>query len=98
MLGYRQRRPALSFTDSFALALAAGRHWTLLTGDRVMQEFAASLDEICHGVLWLIDQIYEAGIASRDEMVSGLQAIRDYPRCRLPEGEIHSRLQLYSSD
>lgn len=95
-LGYRQRRPALSFTDSFALALAAGRHWTLLTGDRVMREFAASLDVVCHGVLWLIDRIFEAGIASQNDLVSGLQAIRDHPRCRLPRAEIESRMVRYS--
>ena len=95
---YRQRRPALSLADSFALALAAGRDWTLLTGDRVMREFAASLDVICHGVLWLVDRIFEAGIASRGDLVSGLQAIRDHPSCRLPGSEIQSRLQLYSSD
>ena len=95
-LGYRQRRPELSFADSFALALAAGRDWTLLTGDRVMREFAASLDVICYGVLWLIDRIFEAGIASRNDLVSGLQAIRDHPRCRLPGAEIESRMVRYS--
>ena len=94
--GYRQRRPALSLVDSFALALAAGRDWTLLTGDRVMREFAASLDVTYHGVLWLIDRIFEAGIASQDDLVSGLQVIRDHPRCRLPRAEIVSRIVRYS--
>ena len=61
-----------------------------------MREFATSLDVICHGVLWLIDRIFEAGIASRNNLVSGLQAIRDPPRCRLPRAEIESRMVRYS--
>ena len=96
-LRYRQSRPALSLADSFALSLAANRDWTLLTGDRVMRAFAATLNVVCHGVLWLIDRIFEAGAASREEYVAGLLTIRDHPRCRLPESEIQSRLQLYSS-
>ena len=96
-LRYRQNRPALSLADSFALALAAGRNWTLLTGDRVMREFAATLDVVCHGVLWLIDRVFEAGIASRDDLVSGLQAIGGHPRCRLPRTEVENRIALYSS-
>ena len=96
-LRYRQNRPALSLADSFALSLAANRDWTLLTGDRVMRAFAATLNVVCHGVLWLIDRIFEAGIASREELISGLQTISNHPRCRLPESEIQSRLQFYSS-
>ena len=37
-LGYRRKQPALSLPDSFALALAADRGWTLLTGDRALRE------------------------------------------------------------
>ena len=96
-LRYRQNRPALSLADSFALALAVGRSWTLLTGDRVMREFAATMDVICHGVLWMLDQLFEAGISSAEDLYSGLRAIGDHPRCRLPQSEVQSRLQLYAS-
>ena len=33
---YRRERPSLSLPDALALALAACRKWTLLTGDRVL--------------------------------------------------------------
>ena len=94
---YRRESPSLSLPDALALALAAGRKWTLLTGDRVLREFAAKLSVGCHGVLWILDQIFEAGISSPDELVAGLITIRDHPRCRLPQDEIARRMALYSS-
>ena len=96
-VGYQRENTALSLPDSFALALAASRRWMLLTGDGALRTLAMTLDVVCHGVLWLMDQIFEAGVSNPGELVSGLRAIRDHPRCRLPENEIESRLQLYSS-
>ena len=94
---YRRKRPSLSLPDAFALALAASRKWTLLTGDGVLRAFAAKLSVVCHGVLWILDQIFEAGISSLEDLVAGLTSIRDHPRCRLPQDEIARRLTLYSS-
>ena len=89
---------SLSLPDSFALALAAGRKWTLLTGDGVLRTLARSLKVTCHGVLWVLDQIHMQGIAAPAELVSGLTAIRDHPRCRLPREEIDRRMGIYSDD
>ena len=94
---YRRERPSLSLPDSFALALAVGRKWTLLTGDGALRALAHTLQVSCHGVLWLLDRIFEHGIVSQLELASGLKAIRDHPRCRLPKEEIDRRLLLYSS-
>ena len=94
---YRRKRPNLSLPDAFALALAAARKWTLLTGDGALRAFAATLSVVCHGVLWILDRLLEAGIARPAELVAGLTSIRDHPRCRLPREEIVSRLALYSS-
>ena len=94
---YRRKRPNLSLPDAFALALAAARRWTLLTGDGVLRAFAARLSVVCHGVLWILDQMLEVGISSPTDLLSGLTSIRDHPRCRLPRDEIASRLALYSS-
>ena len=95
-LQYKQKRPALSLPDSFALALAASRNWMLLTGDGVLRALAQTLSVVCHGVLWVLDQIFNANVASPEELVLGLKAIRDHPRCRLPKAEISRRIETYS--
>ena len=88
---------SLSLPDSFALALAASRTWTLLTGDGVLRALAQCLGVTCHGVLWVLDQIHSARIAEPEQLVSGLTAIRDHPRCRLPRIEVSRRIEHYSS-
>ena len=95
-LGYRQTRRSLSLPDSFALALARINRWTLLSGDSELRELAGKEGVACHGVLWLIDRIFEEGLVGGDELYAGLQAITAHPRCRLPKVEIRKRLQLYS--
>lgn len=86
----------LSLPDSFALALAAGRKWTLLTGDAALRALGQCLRVTCHGVLWVLDRIHQEGVATLEELVSGLTRIRDHPRCRLPRDEIDRRLGLYA--
>ncbi|MDD9989762.1 MAG: hypothetical protein OXQ31_26075 [Spirochaetaceae bacterium] len=92
-LGYRGLEPALSLVDSFALALAVENRWTLLTGDRVLRHLARSEDVDCHGLLWVLDLMVEARVVDRRTLYSGLEAIGDHPRCRLPRAEVNKRLQ-----
>ena len=94
---YRRERPSLSLPDAFALALAAGRDWTLLTGDGVLRAFAVKLSVVCHGVLWILDQMLDNGVSSPECLLSGLSTIRDHPRCRLPQDEIAKRIAVYTS-
>ena len=93
---YRRENRSLSLPDSFALALAESRRWTLLTGDGALRALALALNVSCHGVLWILDEIHREGVASPDKLVSGLTAIRDHPRCRLPREEVDLRLRHYS--
>lgn len=86
---------SLSLPDSFALSLAANRKWTLLTGDAALRALAQCLRVTCHGVLWVLDRIHQEGVATPEELVSGLTKIRDHPRCRLPRDEIDRRLRRY---
>lgn len=95
-LVYRQRAPALSVPDSFALALARTRTWTLLTNDSLLRQIATEEDVECHGVLWLFDELHGAAIATAQELHDGLTAISMHPRCRLPKQEIRRRLNLYA--
>ena len=87
---------SLSLPDTFALALAAGRKWTLLTGDAALRALAQCLRVTCHGVLWVLDRIHQEGVAAPEELVIGLTKIRDHPRCRLPRDEIDKRLRRYA--
>lgn len=92
-LGYRGLEPSLSLVDSFALALAAENRWTLLTGDRVLRSLARSEGVDCHGLLWVLDLMAEAAVVDRRTLYSGLEAIGDHPRCRLPRAEVNKRLE-----
>lgn len=75
--------------DSFALALAKEHNWPLLTGDSQLRDLAVAENVECHGVLWLLDRMEEAGIAGIQPLHDGLEALAGHPRCRLPRREIH---------
>ena len=94
-LRYRQRRPSLSVSDCFALALAKERKWLLLTGDGPLRDMASVEDVECHGLLWLLDIMEEAGIPGVQTLHNGLSALAAHPRCRLPRREITIRLERY---
>ncbi len=95
-LTYRKRMPALSLPDCFALALAQIHSWVLLSGDSALSRLATDKDVECHGVLWLLDKMYEAAVVSARELYDGLTALSQHPRCRLPKSEIRRRLISYA--
>ncbi len=95
VLRYRQQRVSLSVPDSFALALAKERKWLLLTGDSQLRELADGENVECHGVLWLLDIMEEAGIPGIQRLHDGLTSLAAHPRCRLPRHEITIRLERY---
>ena len=96
-LGYLRRRRSLSLPDSFALALAKTNAWTLLSGDRGLRELAEEEGVACHGVLWLLDRLFEHRVIDRSELYAGLDKIAAHPRCRLPRAEVRKRLLFYSA-
>ena len=95
-LSYRRKRNSLSLPDSFALSLAKTNGWTLLSGDRELRELAEEEEVRCHGVLWLLDQLFEHRVIELDDLRAGLGRIAAHPRCRLPKSEIRKRLLTYS--
>jgi predicted nucleic acid-binding protein len=94
-LRYRSERQALSLADSFALVLAKERGWLLLTGDGQLRELAGGENVECHGVLWLLDLMEEAGIPGIQLLHDGLEVLAGHQRCRLPRREIATRLERY---
>ena len=71
-LGYLRKRRSLSLPDSFALALAKRNAWTLLSGDRELRELAEEEEVRCHGVLWLLDRMFEHRVIELDDLRAGL--------------------------
>jgi hypothetical protein len=49
----------------------------------------------CFGVLWVLDQLFGVQAVKAVALISGLEAIAVHPRCRLPRGEVQSRLERY---
>ena len=92
---YRRERPALSWPDVFALTLAIEEDATLLTGDKRLRALASKEGIVCHGLLWLLDEMHLNGIPA-NRLTSGLQVIRAHPRCRLPQREVNERLAKYA--
>ena len=92
-ISFQSRRPALSLVDSFALALASLRGWELLTEDRGMRSFAQSEGIPHHDVLWVIDHMTAAGILPAAQIVVALEAMRDDPRCPVPNQDLALRIR-----
>ena len=92
---YHRTVRALSQSDAFALALARLTGSTLLTGDARLRRLAIDEKVACHGLLWLIDKMFEDQSATPRQLHEGLMQIRDHPRCRLPKTEVNKRLQAF---
>ncbi len=91
----RAAHQKLSLPDAFAYTLASLRSWTLLTGDGELRTLAHVQGVPFFGVLWVLDQLFEAQVIEAKVIVAGLEVIAAHPRCRLPRAEIQSRLERY---
>ncbi|MEX0348240.1 MAG: hypothetical protein AB3N15_02365 [Paracoccaceae bacterium] len=91
----KRAKAMLSTPDVFAFCLAAERDWVLLTGDGALRAEAEHHKIAMHGVLWVFDELEHHAVCSTATLKSGLEAVRDHPRCRLPIREINRRLDRY---
>ena len=87
---------AISLQDSIALAIAKERNWILLTGDSGLREAAKIEGVVCHGTLWIYDELINKHLISDDEYLTAmnllLNAVIDKKRF-LPTGEIIKRIE-----
>lgn len=95
---YRVSQPRLSVPDSFCLALAKLTNSILVTGDQTLRSMAIAEGVDCHGLLWFLDMLEADNVADLSKLGSALTAIRNHPRCRLPQNEIDVRLARYARD
>ncbi len=96
-IDYRRARRALSLPDVFALELARGHGWTLLTGDGALRTLARELQVDCHGVLWVLDLMQVGEVVAVQALLDGLRRIEAHPRCRLPKSDVRVRLERYTA-
>ena len=91
----RRACSGLSVIDTFALALAELREWTLLAGDAALRNEARARGVVCHGTLWVFDQLETGNVLAPGALHDALTTLKDHPRCRLPAAEIRTRLARY---
>ena len=85
----------LSLVD--CACLVAARHHensVPLTADKRLRRVAQSEGQRVHGVLWIVDQLYAAGICGAARLVDVLERWSDDPEVFLPHHEIDRRLRL----
>lgn len=88
----RNVRKTLSLPDCFALSCATRANHALVSGDKNLRSEAVARLGNVYGLLWLLDQMAASGHVPLAQLVEGLQQISAHPRCRLPSGEVTSRL------
>lgn len=96
-IAYREEAPSLSLADAFALSLAKTNGFTLLSGDRTLRELAGAEEVVCHGVLWVLEQMHARTVRTAQDLHSGLTAISDHPRCRLPQHDVKRLLAIFAA-
>lgn len=88
----------LSIHDSFACALAESRPGCiLLTGDGPLRTFARKQKIEVHGVLWVIDELYDHKISTAATIHFALQVLAKDPTVRLPQHELTAYLKRYAA-
>ena len=84
----------LSLYDTFALAIAKLRGWTLLTGDMPLRKAAVKEGVEVHGTIWVYDQLKAQGKMTDDVYDSVIGELVDAVKnghCRLPIAELLKR-------
>ena len=89
-----QGSSGLSAYDALCLLLAQRRSTSvLLTGDKLLRRAAEAAGVRVHGVLWVVDQLQEAGLCGAFRLIAALEAWRADLAVFLPQSEVDRRLQ-----
>lgn len=81
--------PVLSLHDCSSLVIAQREvGCILLTGDRRLRAKAEAARVECHGILWVVDEIAKAKLASSKALLKALEAWRDDSTVHLPSAEL----------
>jgi predicted nucleic acid-binding protein len=90
--------PALSLNDCFAFVLAEQTpDCILMTGDGNLRKLATRSSIEVHGVLWGIDEMYKARVATVNQLYSALLIFKADSTVRLPNHNLNSWIKRYQS-
>jgi len=88
-------KKAISLEDGIALAIAKKRKWVLLSGDSGLREAAKLEGVICHGTLWICNELFKNMHISKDEYLTILESFLSAAENKkrfLPKEEIIRRI------
>jgi len=88
----REKYPAPSTNDLFALTIAHWKRMVLLTGDKHLRKAAEALNVEVHGVLWILDELVSRGHLKPAKAARSLRKIMA-SGTYLPEKECKLRLE-----
>jgi hypothetical protein len=77
------------------LVVARAENGILVTGDAALRDAADEEDIEVHGTLWVVDALVDTGTVEPPEAARALQLMMEADR-RLPEDEVHHRLENWS--
>lgn len=95
---YRAEFKRLSIHDNFALVLAeSSEGCVLLSGDENLKKRARAKNIQAHGILWLMDWIFEHQTAPIQIMIEAINTYIADPFVWLPDMELQKRLDAYQN-
>ncbi|MBW4622197.1 MAG: hypothetical protein KME17_22940 [Cyanosarcina radialis HA8281-LM2] len=90
--------PALTLNDCFAFVIAEQTpNCILMTGDRRLRDLASSSGIEVHGILWGIDEMYNARSATVSQLYSALLLFKADSTVRLPAKDLNIWIERYES-
>ena len=93
----RQKNPALTVRDCYALTLAqTTEDAILLTGDGNLRRCAEALQIKAHGVIWALDRLLQYECCTPIDALHALRTWRDDPSVFLPESALRTRISRLS--
>ncbi|MBK8623981.1 MAG: hypothetical protein IPN79_20080 [Saprospiraceae bacterium] len=93
MNNLQSQRPQLSIQDCSAIVCTKNISGELITSDNNLRNFAANLNLIVHGHLWVFDQLVNNLVLDPTDAIVKLNQLMDInPRLGLPNAEVTIRL------
>jgi rRNA-processing protein FCF1 len=90
--------PSLTLNDCFAFVLAEQTpNCILMTGDRNLRDLATSSGIEVHGVLWGIDEMYNARVVTANQLYSALLLFKADSTVRLPKYDLNRWIERFKS-
>lgn len=94
-LSTKHSKAGVSNNDCMALALARQENCPLLTGDAALRQVALDEGAIVRGTLWLVEQIFNAGLMDLERVKAAYTAMKA-AGSRLPWDEIEKQIKRLS--